>query len=70
MTPLARLTRWAEISDPHVVVQTSDLRAVLAMVPAAVELRLCDIDHVSAYHCRSAACRKSGTCTGATGVAR
>lgn len=27
--------------------------------------RLCDIDYVNAYHCRSEACRKSGSCTGA-----
>ena len=66
MTPLARLTRWAAVTDPHVVVQTDDLRAVLAMVTAATEPRLCDIDYVDAHHCRSEACRKGGTCTGAT----
>lgn len=27
--------------------------------------RLCDVDYVDAYSCRSKACRKSGTCTGA-----
>lgn len=28
--------------------------------------RLCDIDFADAYHCRSATCRNTGTCTQAT----